>query len=283
MVNGILGGSQLMEATMLKWTVALACSMCSTWVLTTIPGCTSTSAPGSAPATQPASVSPHPNIDARADADLFRMGKTLGEAKTFKLHSTATIEERLESGQLAHFSRDSVLILSRPDGLSAEVKRGAETHRFWHKGKQLTVLDVRQNRYSTIDSPEHIDDMLDDLAEEHGIVVPLDDLLYPDPYKVLTERVKTGAFVDQQDIDGHPCDHLLFTQDNVDWQIWIDAGTSAVPRKVVITEKGDPDRPQYEAVLDGWEFNLPLSATQFDPQLPPTATSVDLSDLTDDD
>jgi hypothetical protein len=267
-------------AIMLKWTVALACS---TLMLTAIPGCTSTSASSPPPASQPASASQHPDVDARADAALARMGKTLADARAFKLHSTATIEERLETGQLAHFSRDSVLVVSRPDGLWADVKRGAETHRFWHKGSQLTILDVRQNRYSTIKTPERIDDLLDNLAEEHGIVVPLDDLLYPDPYKVLIERVKTGAFIDQQEISGRLCDHLLFTQDNVDWQIWIDTGIPAVPRKIVITEKGDPDQPQYEAVLDGWEFNMPLNATQFESQLPAAATLVDLSELRDED
>jgi hypothetical protein len=227
--------------------------------------------------------SEHPNVDARADAALVRMSRTLAEAQTFKLHSTATIEERLETGQLAHFSRDSVIVASRPNGLYADVKRGADAHRFWHIGKQLTILDVRQNQYATLQTPEPLADMLDDLAENHGIVVPLDDLLYPDPYKVLIERVQTGVFVDQQEIGGSLCDHLLFTQDNVDWQIWIDTGTPAVPKKVVITEKGDFDRPQFEAVLDGWQFNMPLTPAQFEPQLPAAATLVELSELTEED
>lgn len=273
---------------MLRWTVALASL---TLLLSANPGCTQdavpTPAPTAAPApeatTQPAAVSEHPNVDARADAALLRMSKALADAKTFKLHSTATIEERLETGQLAHFSRDSVIAMSRPDGFSADVKRGAETRRFWHKGKQLTILDVRHNQYATLDTPEHIDDMLDDLAENHGIVVPLDDLLYPDPYKGLIEQVKTGAFVDQQEISGHLCDHLLFTQDNVDWQIWIEAASPSVPRKVVITEKGDLDRPQFEAVLDDWQLNIPLTAAQFEPQLPQGATLVELSELMDED
>lgn len=267
---------------MLRWSIAVAGLA---MVLTATPGCSSNPETTAAktPASNPASVAANPNIEARADAALQRMSRTLAAASSFKLHSTATMEERLESGQLAHFSRDSVVIVGRPDRMWAEIHRGAETRRIWHQGKDLTILDVRQNLYSTLQTPGRIDEMLDNLAEEHGIVVPLDDLLYPNPYQVLTEHVKSGVFVDQQEISGHLCDHLLFTQDNVDWQIWIDTASPAVPRRVVITEKTDPDQPQYEAVLDGWELNVPLSATQFTPQVPASAARVEIAELVDSD
>ena len=223
------------------------------------------------------------NIDPRADAALRRMSDTLAAAKSFRMHSTATIEERLDSGQVAQFSRDSVVSVSRPDRLQAEVRRGPDSYRIWRQGEELTVLDVGQNVYCVVQTPGHIGDTLDLLAEKYGIVVPLDDLLYPNPYEVLIEQVKSGDYLGQQEIGGHKCDHLLFTQDNVDWQIWIDAGTQAVPRKVVITHKDDPDRPQYESLLDDWQLNPQANPAQFTPQLPKSAGRVDIEDLRDSD
>lgn len=223
-------------------------------------------------------VSSH-NIDPRADAALQRMSQTLAQAQSFKLHSTATIEERLDSGQMAQFSRDSSVVMRRPDGFHATVRRGPDTHVVWHNGSELTILDSRRNLYATLQTPQRVDDMLDELAEKHGIVVPLDDLFFPDPYKVLTEHITSGTFVDQQDINGHKCDHLLFTQDNVDWQIWIDTGTPAVPRKVVITHKDDPDQPQFEAVLDDWQLNVPTDSAQFKPKVPQSARLVKIEEL----
>ncbi|MCE5327503.1 MAG: DUF2092 domain-containing protein [Planctomycetaceae bacterium] len=221
----------------------------------------------------------NPDIDPRADAALRRMSSTLAKAKWLKVHSVATMEQRTDSGQLAQFSRDSTVVVGRPDQMQADVRRGQQSHRIWHQGKELTILDVRQNTYATIETPQPLDDMFDFLAEQHGLVIPLDDLLYPNPYEALTERVASGAYVDRQDIGGRMCDHLLFTQDNVDWQVWIDTAEPAVPRKVVITYKEDPDRPQYEAVLDQWQFDPPADPAQFTPQVPTAARRVEIADL----
>jgi hypothetical protein len=219
------------------------------------------------------------DIDPRADAALRRMSDALAAAKSFKLHSMATVEERTDSGQMAQFSRDSTVLFTRAGQLQADVRRGADQRRIWHEGKELTILDVPENRYVVLQTPESVDKMLDFLAEEHGIVVPLDDLLYPNPYEVLTEKVNSGVWVDQQEIGGRKCDHLLFTQDNVDWQIWIDSGEPAVPRKVVITYKDDPDQPQYEAILDQWQLNPTVDLAQFKAQVPPSAKRVEIGEL----
>ncbi len=223
----------------------------------------------------------NPNIDPRADAALRRMSATLAAAKSFKVHSSATIEERTASGQMAQFMRDSTMLIGRPDRLQADVRRGPDTFRLWHQGKELTILDVRRNQYTVIQTPAPIAEMVDFLANEYDIVVPLDDLLQPDPYKGLVENVNTGDYVDQQEVGGRTCDHLAFTQDNVNWQIWIDAGPQAVPLKVVITYKDDPDHPQFEAVLSDWQFDPPADATAFAPQLAEAARRVEIAEFAD--
>ncbi len=218
-------------------------------------------------------------IDPRADAALRRMSDTLAKAKSFSVHVSATNEEQMESGQIVHVSRDAVIKVSRPDQFCADVKRGPSAYKLWHHGNELTLLDVKRNRYAQVQCPRKNEDMLDFLAEKHGIIVPMSDLAFPDPYKVLTEKVTTGVWVDQQDIGGHRCDHLFFTQPNVNWQIWIDTGAVAVPRKVVITQTDSEDQPQFEATLDQWELDSPADAAEFRPQVPTTAKRVDLSEL----
>ncbi len=219
------------------------------------------------------------DIDPAADTPLRRMCDTLAAAKSFKLHSMATMEQRMESGQLVQIPRDAVMVVSRPDKLQADVRRGSNRYRIWHQGKEVTILDVGRNLYTVIETPQRIDEMLDFLAERYDIIVPLDDLLYPNPYEGLTQRVKTGVYVDRQSIDGQACDHLLFKQENVDWQVWIDAKSPALPRKAMITYKDDPDQPQYEAALDQWQLDPPTDAAQFTPQLPPQARRVDITEL----
>jgi hypothetical protein len=221
-------------------------------------------------------------IDPTADRALHQMSDLLAEAKAFRVRSTATIEEHLESGQVAQFPRSARILVRRPDCLYAEVLHGPKAFKFWHSGKELTILDVRKNLYTTIETPSRIDKMLDFLAEEQGVVFPLADLLFPNPYEVLTERVTSGTYLDRQAVGDNECHHLLFTQDNVDWQIWIDAGKAPVPRKVVITYKGDPDQPQYEGVLDEWQRATPEDK-EFTPDLPKEARRVELTEILDAD
>jgi hypothetical protein len=222
---------------------------------------------------------PNPNINPRADEILRQMSDTLAKTQSFKLHSTATIEDRLETGQLAQFTRDSSFVVSRPDRMYAAVRRGPDSYQLWYLGKELTLLDVQHNLYAAVKTPDRIGPMLDFMAEKKGVVLPMADLLYPNPYQVLTERVQTGSYVDQQEIDGRMCHHLLFTQENVNWQIWIDAGDKAVPRRLLITYKNDPGQPQFEAVLDEWGLASPEDLSQLAPKVPPKARRVEIEEL----
>ena len=92
--------------------------------------------------------------------------------------------------------------------------------------------------------------IVDFLTEEYDMHLPLADLLSDDPWSVFSERVTGGFTVGASEVEGHACTHLAFTQDNVDWQIWIDAGETPTPRKLVITYKQMPSFPEYEVVLD---------------------------------
>jgi hypothetical protein len=221
----------------------------------------------------------NPNIEPRADEVLRRMSDTLAKTQSFTLHSTATIEERVASGPLAQFTRDSSFVVSRPDRIYAAVRRGPEFHQLWYRGKELTILDVRRDLYATLGTPDRIDQMLDFLAEKQGMVIPLADLLYADPYHVLTERVQTGSYVDEQEVGERMCHHLLFTQENVNWQIWIDAGDKAVPRRFLITYKNEPGQPQFEAVLDQWGLASPADLAQLATRVPATARRVEVTEL----
>lgn len=267
-----------------RWKLALACVTLAGAVQLVVLGCSPTEpAKPTASAANPAPAATANPVDSRieprADAALKRMSQTLAAQKSFRVHSTATIEEEMESGQVVQVLRDAVITLSRPSGFHAEVHYGSDIRRVWHQGTDLTIFDVKDNQYAVLETPEKIDDMLDFLAEERGIIIPLDDLLYTDPYEGLTDNALTGVFVDQQEIGGRLCDHLLFTQENVDWQIWIDTATQAVPRRVVITYKDDLNRHQFEANLTDWQLGLALDASAFKPSLPASATKVEISEI----
>jgi len=104
--------------------------------------------------------------------------------------------------------------------------------------------------------------------------MPLEDFLRSDPYHDLVHNATAGIDIGATTVMGVPCEHLAFTQQNLDWQVWIEDGARPVPRKFVITYKDEPDAPQFTALFNQWDFvtKLPDFVFKFEP--PPGATEI---------
>lgn len=218
-------------------------------------------------------------VDPEADEVLRAMSETLAGAKELSFRAQGTVDEMLESGQMVQYSSTRKVVARRPDGLAIEAEGDLFRRRVWYEGQKLTVLDVDASAYASIDVPANIDDMLDYVIGEYDLTVPLADVLYRDPYKILIENVETGEYLGVPEVDGHPCHHLAFKQEVIDWQVWIDAGEVPVPRKVVITYAELPGHPQFAATLSDWDLSPTLSGETFEPQLPADAEQVEMDDL----
>lgn len=189
------------------------------------------------------------------------------------------MDEPLQTGQMGQFSRESRVVVRRPDRVFVQAEMGNDVWTLWYQGTDVTVLDKVGNAYASVKVPNRIDAMLDSAAKQHGLTVPLADFLFSDPYEALTGEALTGKYIGQFEIEGAKCDLLLFTQDALDWQIWIDAGTPPVPRKIVIDYKRLPGRPQFAAVLSDWNLSAPAEEGQFTPVLPKGAKQVEIEKL----
>ena len=62
---------------------------------------------------------------------------------------------------------------------------------------------------------------------------------------------------------------MTFSQEAIDWQIWIEDGPRPVPRMLVITYKDDLAAPQYVARFVEWDFQPRLSNAHFEFHPPP--------------
>jgi len=124
-----------------------------------------------------------------------------------------------------------------------------------------------------------IDAALDTLADKYGVSVPLADLLYNDPYTVLTEDVTYSRYLGLHLAAGVLCHHLVFSQPTIEWQIWIDAGDQPLVRQLAISYVREPGEPQYVATLSKWRLlpSLPDDLFRFEP--PEGAQRVDAQSL----
>jgi hypothetical protein len=222
---------------------------------------------------------PRMAIDPRADDALHRMSAVLGRARSFSFRAVATMDEPVATGQMAQFTRENRIVVRRPDRIRAEAHQGDDALFVWYEGRTLTAHDKASNTYATLQVPGQIDAMLDDVALKHGLTLPLADLLFADPYKVLTADAHMGRYVGLDELGRVKCHHLLFTQETIDWQIWVDAGKEAVPRKLVIDYKSLPGRPEFSAVLSDWDLSASTRDEVFRSVVPKNAKKVELAKL----
>ena len=208
-----------------------------------------------------------PAVDAKADEILKAMGKLLGESKQISFDAHAIADDVTEEGQKVQFAKNQKVLLRRPGKLAVDVVGDIEDLQFRYDGKRVTLYNPRNKSWGAADAPGTIDETLDLLAGKYGMAVPLADLVFADPYKCLTENVRTGTYLGVGYVMDVKCHHLAFRQASVDWQIWVEESGKPLPRKVVITFKESPGHPQYQAFLSNWNLSAdaPDAAFAFTP------------------
>ncbi len=202
-------------------------------------------------------------VDPTVDKTLRQMCDYLKSAEQFTFRSQATFEKVSVSGQKLEYGETVNVSVRRPDRLHADIVGDLIDSRFWYDGKSITMLDTDLNIYATTHAPADIDSALSFAAESLGITAPLADFVVSDPYTDLTQNEKSATYVGLHEINGVKCHHLAFTQENLDWQIWIEDGRMQVPRKLVITYKQEEGTPQYTALLSDWNFSPHLPDSVF--------------------
>jgi hypothetical protein len=215
-------------------------------------------------------------LDPQADQILREMSKALSALQTFALHAEESFDE-IPSGQprtmLTNIRRVAV---QRPNRFVADAEGDSLNRSVWYDGRSISVLDKTTHTFSSVEMPGSIDRTLDALADQYGVEVPLADLLYSDPHAVLTAGATFSRYLGLHTAAGVPCHHLVFSQGDIEWQIWIDAGAHRLPRKLVITYVREPGEPQYMATFWAWRLSPTLPQTIFRFEAPEGAERVEL-------
>jgi hypothetical protein len=207
-----------------------------------------------------------PEVGPSAHQILQEMSDYLATAGEMVFEADVSYDE-LTNGQMLQFGGVARVAVRRPDGLHVTFDGDTRNHEIVFDGRTFTVYDVARNLHATAEVPGDVDQALDAVFERFGFSVPIADLLYADPHGALVGSIDTGHVVGRRSIDGAVCHHLAFTQETIDWQIWVEDGARPVPRQIVITYKEEEGAPQYLARLSGWAFQPRLSKRlfEFDP------------------
>ncbi len=215
------------------------------------------------------------NLDERTVQLLEETCDYLTGATSFTARARIAFDEILPTGQKLQFHGIADIAVRRPDRLRVDYQGDRRHSTLWYDGKTLTLMDREKNLYATSAAPATIDAALDFAMERYGFTVPVADLVYDDPCSGLKRDAESMFTVGSSILDGRKMHHLAATQENIDWQVWIEDGRQLVPRKLLITYKDEPGAPQYSAVLTEWDFSPRLPDRLFTFEAPEGALLID--------
>jgi hypothetical protein len=204
-----------------------------------------------------------PKVGPRADMLLHRMGAVLAAAEEFTVTNTFTSDETVSTGEIVQLEGTVEIALRRPDGLRASIHGDFGSKQYFYDGSRMVFADGSHNTYAQAMVPSTIDGAMDEMWQTYGFKIPLVDFIVSDPYANLMENVESGFYAGIHQVNGVHCHHLVFTQAEIDWQIWIADGVLPLPQKLVITYKQEDGYPQYTALFSDWNLGPGLNDAVF--------------------
>ena len=187
----------------------------------------------------------------------------LKNAKQFTFKAEVTDDRVYPGSKKLQFGFDLQAFVNKPDKLRINANGDLENKEFFFNGKTITLYDKPKNAYAVMEAPAGIDGALNQANQEYGLRIALSDLAYTNPCAQMTKGVKHSLYVGQHKVRGVKCHHLAFDRDDMQWQIWIDAGDKPLIRKLLINQKRLPHNPQWTAWFTDWNLAPQLSDSLF--------------------
>lgn len=221
----------------------------------------------------PAAAKPIPS---QVDSILRNMSDLLATSKGLTLRAEILQDDALDSGLLVQRSSTLEVVISRPGSIHAVLNENGARRELWSDGDTATLFDADLNVFSQTKVPGEIGSILDFLSEKHGQSLPLADLFFENPYQALIGDVGRAFYIGLTEVDGVICHQLAFSQDAIDWQIWIEAGVRPLPRRLAITYKLLPGNPHFMATITHLDLSGSPHSGSFVPILPDDVQEMEL-------
>ena len=218
-------------------------------------------------------------MDPNADRVLKQATDYLKSAKTLALQAVIEYEVFLGSGHKIQLERRADIVLERPNKLRAEVEGDVPNRQLFYDGKSVTIYNVDHNAYTMLEAPTTIDAMVDFLYEEFDVSMPLVDLIVSDPYANYEANATFSRYLGVREFNGESCHHVLLSNAEIDYQLWILDGPDPLLRKVVIDYVNEPGVPQFSARFGDWSRETQTTSSVFEFSPPDDADEIDIIPL----
>lgn len=214
------------------------------------------------------------SIDPKALEPLKRMSATLAAAKAFTYRSEGILEVPAKNGQFITLFSNARVALQRPNKLSAQLGGEAPHFDFYYDGATVSAFAPATKVFSTAKAPGTIDEMLFGLESETGIRFITAPLYLSNPYAAMTRGLQSAIVVGPATVSGAECLHLAFRSPGVNWELWVENGPRALPRRLAVTFTDRPNFPRTLIKFSHWNLSPWLTAGNFVFRKPNGATEI---------
>jgi hypothetical protein len=217
-------------------------------------------------------------LDDDARRVLSELITSLNGLERFSVEYSAVDEVVTQEGEKLQFLHSGVITVQRPDRVYAQRRGAAGAAELFFNGQTVSMFGQEAQAYLQLPASSIVAAV--DAVRALGFDAPGADLILPNPFDDATTDLRAGVHVGMTFIDGVEVHHLAFRGQEVDWQIWVTAGTRALPLRYVITTTTLPSRPQYTLQLRNWNVAQQIAAGRFEFTPPPGARRVEPSAVT---
>ena len=197
----------------------------------------------------------------------------LNTLQQFSYHAEANNDEVYYGGKKLQFGLEMDTYVMRPDKLRVNAEGDLVNKEFFLNGNTITLYDLKENAYATLDVPPDIESALERAHKDFGLRVSLTELASPVLFDLVSKRVEHALYVGLHKVRGVPCHHIALDNANVHLQVWIDAGEKPLPLKVVLEQKKLEGHPQWTAYLS-WNTAPKVENSLFVFTAPPDAQKI---------
>jgi hypothetical protein len=221
-----------------------------------------------------------PQADAQASAVLEAMSQRLASARSLRVTATRDASPGLYAGlEVAEHARVRAVV-SRPNRLLAVADTNLGRRSLSYSGSEIVLIDHKAKTHAKVPAGREIDSAVRGVEEVYGVMPPLAELLANHPRDFLMEGVTRSQHAGIQTVEGVRCDHLVFKQAHLDWELWVATG-DRLPRKMVITHPNGEGGPPLKVTLliKSWDLQTPVTEADLTLRVPSGSTAVEMIPL----
>jgi hypothetical protein len=207
------------------------------------------------------------------------MSDTLAGAKTLSFKMRGIVPTHAPTGQFVSLYAASSVTMQRPDKLFVAARGDLFPSDTYYDGKTVTVVASDKKYYTQRDAAGGaIETLMKSVQPASDATAPFLDLLVTDPYALLAKDFISALWVGQTAIGGVQTDHLAFTAQGLDWEVWIGMADK-LPRLMVVSYRTGERQPTFTVELSDWKLGAPIPAKTFVASIPKDAIQLEFKQI----